>query len=205
MKLAILASHGGSNMQAIVDASNSGQLDAAVEVVISNNPGSKVLQRAEKEGIPYHVINSNTHPDLNELDQAMVNLLTVEHDVDLVVLAGYMKKLGPRTLRCFWGRIVNIHPALLPKFGGKGMYGDNVHRAVLSAGESVTGATVHVVTEEYDEGPILAQTEVPVYEDDTVDTLRERVLPEEHRLYVETLQKIAQGCIQLPDPGAPPG
>lgn len=187
-------------MQAIVDASKDGELDARPVVVISNNPRSGVIKRAEKEKIPFNIINGNTHPDPEELDRVMMEILADQYQVDLVALAGYMKKLGPATLDQFWGRILNIHPALLPKFGGKGMYGDNVHKTVLDSGEAVTGATVHLVTEEYDEGPIVAQTEVPVYADDTVDTLKERVLEEEHRLYVNTLQRIAEvpsSCLNL--------
>jgi phosphoribosylglycinamide formyltransferase-1 len=119
------------------------------------------------------------------------------HDVDTVILAGYMKKLGPLTLQAFRGRILNIHPALLPKFGGQGMYGKRVHEAVLQAGETVTGVTVHVVDEVYDHGRILAQCIVPVEEGDTVDSLAGRVLQQEHRLYAETLQRIAAGQIVL--------
>jgi len=117
--------------------------------------------------------------------------------VDTVILAGYMKKLGPLTLQAFRGRILNIHPALLPKFGGPGMYGKRVHAAVLAAGETVTGVTVHVVDALYDHGRILAQCEVPVREGDTVDSLADRALQQEHRLYTETLRRIAAGEIVL--------
>lgn len=196
MKLAILASHSGSNMQAIVDACRSGELKANPAIVISNNPSSRVLKRAAREGIRSCVLNGKTHPVPEDLDRAMLGVL-VQEGVDLVVLAGYMKKLGPETLREYWGRIINTHPALLPKFGGKGMYGDRVHEAVLSSGDSVTGATVHLVTEEYDEGPVVAQTEVPVHPGDTVSELRERVLVQEHRLYVQTLKGIVDGSIDL--------
>jgi phosphoribosylglycinamide formyltransferase-1 len=118
--------------------------------------------------------------------------------VDTVILAGYMKKLGPATLGAYRGRILNIHPALLPKHGGQGMYGRRVHEAVLAAGETVTGVTVHVVDEQYDHGPILAQREVTVLPGDTVDSLAARVLAQEHRLYAETLQQISDGRIPLP-------
>ena len=120
------------------------------------------------------------------------------HDVDLVVLAGYMKLLGPKTLARYRGRIVNTHPAMLPGFGGRGMYGDKVHQAVLNAGLRATGVTVHLVDDIYDHGDILAQTEIPVMDDDTVDTLRDRVQSVERRFYVEILQKIATGEISLP-------
>ena len=117
--------------------------------------------------------------------------------MDLVVLAGYMKILGPRTISRYRGRILNIHPALLPRFGGEGMYGKRVHEAVLAAGETVTGVTIHMVDEEYDHGPIVARCEVSVLEDDTVDSLAERVLRREHGFYVETLQRISRGEIDL--------
>jgi phosphoribosylglycinamide formyltransferase-1 len=120
-----------------------------------------------------------------------------EHKVDLVILAGYMKLIGPQTLERYRGRILNIHPALLPKFGGKGLYGRAVHEAVLAAGERVTGVTIHLADERYDRGPIIAQCEVPVAEDDTPDSLSARVLEREHEFFVETLQKIVQGQIDL--------
>lgn len=122
----------------------------------------------------------------------------LEHAVDIIVLAGYMKKLGPRTLSRFEGRILNIHPALLPKFGGKGMYGMHVHEAVIASGETVSGVSIHVVDAEYDTGPIIAQARVPVEPTDTADTLAARVLQREHKLFPETLQKIVTGVIKLP-------
>jgi phosphoribosylglycinamide formyltransferase-1 len=119
------------------------------------------------------------------------------HNVDLVLLAGYMRPLGPEMLCRFKNRILNSHPALLPKFSGKGMYGDLVHEAVLSAKERVTGVTIHLVDEEYDHGPVVAQCEVGVYENDTVESLRDRVQERERRFWVETLQKIAHNEINL--------
>ncbi len=210
VRLGILASHNGSNMQAVVDACKAGELKADPVLVISNNSGSRVLKRAEREGVRSCVLNGKTHPAPEDLDRAMVEVL-LQEEVDLLVLAGYMKKLGPEVLRAYWGRILNTHPALLPKFGGKGMWGDRVHEAVLSSGDSVTGATVHLVTEDYDEGPIVAQVEVPVYPDDTVSELRDRVLVQEHRLYVDTLKSIVDGSIDLEKlcppgrPGSEPG
>jgi len=120
-----------------------------------------------------------------------------KHRVNLIVLAGYMKKLGPKTLARYRGRVVNIHPALLPKFGGKGMFGHHVHDAVIAAGEKESGATVHIADEEYDRGRILAQKRVPVMPDDTSESLAARVLEVEHELYAETLQRIAKGEIKL--------
>ncbi|HYL79216.1 MAG TPA: phosphoribosylglycinamide formyltransferase [Candidatus Acidoferrum sp.] len=195
LHLGFLASHGGSNMQAIIDACKAGRLCAKPCVVISNNSDSMALQRAKSEGIPAHHISSQTHPGDAE-DREILRVLRL-HGVDTVILAGYMKRLGPLTLADYRRRILNIHPALLPRFGGQGMYGRHVHEAVLAAGEKVTGVTVHVIDEHYDTGPILNQCRVPVEPGDTVETLSARVLKHEHRLYVETLQKISEGQIVL--------
>jgi phosphoribosylglycinamide formyltransferase-1 len=195
LHLGFLASHGGSNMQAIIDACKAGRLDAVPRVVISNNAGAVALQRARAAGIPHYHISAASHPGAAE-DAAILQALRA-HDVDTVVLAGYMKKLGPLTLAAFRGRTLNIHPALLPRHGGQGMYGKRVHEAVLRAGDRVTGVTVHLVDDQYDHGPILAQCEVPVVAGDTADSLAERVLRQEHRLYAETLQRISQGLIAL--------
>lgn len=196
-KLAFLASHGGSNMQAIIDSIKSGRVDADPVVVISNNSDSRALQRAKQEGITGIHISNQTHPDPDEMDDAITGTL-LDAETDLVILAGYMKKIGQKTLDAFKGRILNIHPALLPDFGGKGMYGKRVHEAVLAAGASVTGVTIHVIDDQYDHGPILAQEEVPVLNNDTADTLAERVLKKEHTLYSETIAKIISGEIRLP-------
>lgn len=195
LHLGFLASHGGSNMQAIVDACKEGRLDAVPRVVISNNSESMALQRAKNEGIPGYHVSGRTHPGAAE-DREILRILR-RHDVDTVVLAGYMKRIGPETLAAYRGRILNIHPALLPKFGGQGMYGKRVHEAVLRAGEKVTGVTVHTIDERYDTGPILNQCQVPVQEGDTADSLAARVLRHEHLLYVETLRKIGEGTIVL--------
>lgn len=200
LRLGFLASHGGSNMQAIIDACKQGRLDAVPCVVISNNSDSMALQRAKNEGIPRYHISARTHPAAAE-DRAILTTLRL-HDVDTVILAGYMKRLGPETLGAFRGRILNIHPALLPKFGGAGMYGGRVHDAVLRAGEKTSGATVHLLDENYDTGPILNQVSVPVLVGDTVETLAARVLTQEHILYVETLRKISTGAIILPQPSS---
>ena len=196
LRLGCLSSHGGSNLQAIIDGCKEGRLDAKVCVVISNNSTSTALERARREGIPYYHLSGKTHPQSDELDKAILDIFET-HEINLVVLAGYMKQLGPEVLSRYRGRILNIHPALLPKFGGQGFYGENVHQAVLAAGEKVTGVTIHVVDEEYDHGPIVAQSEVPVLEDDTVDSLSKRVLKREHEFFVETLQKVSLGEIDL--------
>jgi phosphoribosylglycinamide formyltransferase-1 len=184
-------------MQAIIDNCKAGTLRATPAVVISNNTESGALARARREGIAACLLNDKTHPSPESLDQAIVDAL-VQHEVDIVVLAGYMKKLGPRTLAHFSGAMLNIHPALLPRFGGKGMYGIHVHEAVLAAGEKESGVTVHLVDGEYDTGKILAQTRVPVMEGDTPDVLAARVLVQEHLLYTDVLRRIESGAITIP-------
>ncbi len=190
MRIAVLASHGGSVMQAVVDACRRGELDAAVVLVISNNSGSGALARAAGQDITALHLSSATHPDAAALDAAMVDALEGAR-ADWVLLAGYMKRLGPKTLARFRNRIINTHPALLPRYGGKGFYGRRVHQAVLDAGDRESGATVHVVDAEYDSGPILAQVHVPVRQDDTVEALEERVKAAERKLIVETLRVLA--------------
>lgn len=194
--LGFLASHGGSNMQAIFDAVHEGQLGAQLGVVISNNSNSGAIEKAKAAGVAWRHLSSKTHPAPEALDEAILEALR-EHGVNLIVMAGYMKKLGPKTLEAYRGRVLNIHPALLPKFGGQGMYGMHVHEAVLAAGEKVTGVTVHIADDIYDNGRILAQKEVPVLAGDTPEALQARVLETEHRLYAETIQRIAQGEIGI--------
>lgn len=196
MNIGFLASHRGSNMQAVVAACRDGRLDANPAVLICNNRKAEALNRAEEQQVPIAVINAITHPDPDALDAVMLEALD-RHACDLIVLAGFMKKIGPRVLAAYRDRIVNIHPSLLPKHGGQGMYGRAVHEAVLAAGDQVTGVTVHLVNGEYDEGRILAQCEVPVRSDDTVDTLAARVLEREHAFLIETLQMVASGEVVL--------
>jgi phosphoribosylglycinamide formyltransferase-1 len=196
MNLAFLASHQGSNMQAVVDACMERRLQACPCVVISNNSGAEALVRARQAGIPYYHRSSKTHPDPDQLDAEILKLLR-HHRADLVILAGYMRKLGPKTLAAYHGHVINIHPALLPKYGGQGMYGKHVHEAVLAAGERETGVTIHLVDEEYDQGAIVAQTHVSILKTDTVETLAQRVLEVEHQFLVETLSRIASGELAL--------
>ena len=195
LKIGFLASHNGSNVQAIVEACNAGALKAEPCVVVSNNSRSGVLKRARVESIAAYHLSERTHPDA--LDGALLATMR-RHGVEVVCLAGYMKPLGAQMLAAYRGRIVNVHPSLLPKYGGRGMYGLRVHQAVLAAGESESGATVHLVVGPYDEGAVLAQDRVPVVADDTPTTLQARVLAVEHRLYPATLARIAAGEIELP-------
>jgi len=200
LTLGLLASHRGSNVQAVVEACRAGRLAARPGVVISNNASSGVLQFAQAEGIPALRIGGAQHADDDVRDRAILEALRA-HDVALVLLLGYMKLLGPRTTAAYRGRILNTHPALLPKYGGQGMYGARVHEAVLAGGETETGVTVHLVDEQYDHGAIVAQCCVPVQRGDTVESLAARVLTREHAFLVETLQAIAAGEIRLPGLG----
>ena len=184
-------------MQAVIDACASGRLEAKPCVVISNNSSSKALVRARRAGIPAYHFSSLTHPQAGQLEHAILSALQ-KHQVDLVVLAGFMKRLGEQTLSAYQGRVINIHPALLPKYGGEGMYGAHVHAAVIAAGEQETGVTIHLVDRDYDHGAILAQCRLPVRKGDTAITLAERVLEREHTFLVETIQKIIAGEIKLP-------
>ena len=197
LTLGLLASHRGSNAQAVVDACRSGRLAARPTVVISNNANAGVLQLAEAAGIPALRIGGEAFADDQLRDAAILEALR-RYEVELVLLLGYMKLLGPRTTAAYRGRILNTHPALLPRFGGKGMYGARVHEAVLAAGETETGVTIHLVDEEYDHGAVVAQCRVPVEHGDTAETLSARVLTREHAFLVETLQAIACGEIHLP-------
>ena len=195
--LGFLASGRGSNMQAIINACAGGALRAEPVVVISNNPDAGALIIAKNKKIPNYHLSSKTHPDPKQLDKTITETLN-NYQADLIVLAGYMKQVGPVLLKEYKNRVINIHPSLLPRHGGKEMYGMNVHRAVIEAGEKETGATVHLVNDKYDEGLILAQRKIDVATTDTAESLAERVLEVEHSLYTEVLQDIVSGKILLP-------
>ncbi len=197
MNIVALASHEGTTLQAVLDGCAAGTIGARVALVISNNAGSGALRRAEAAGVRTLHLSSRTHPEPADLDRALCTALEAHH-ADLVLLAGYMKKLGPRSLERFAGRIINTHPALLPRFGGQGMYGARVHEAVLAAGERTSGASIHLVEDTYDTGPVLAQVTVPVEAGDTVETLSGRVQRAERALLVGVLAEFASGKRELP-------
>ncbi len=195
-RLAVLASGAGSTLQAVAQACSDGALSARIALVISNNRDAGALHIAQNLGLPHLHLSGQTHPDTtptpgDALDMAMLQALQ-QSGAHIVVLAGYMKKVGPRVLAAFQGHIINTHPALLPLFGGHGMYGQRVHAAVLAAGATVTGPTIHHVTAGYDEGGILAQTHVAVLAGDTPQSLATRVQTAEKTLLVQTLQGLAQ-------------
>lgn len=191
MRIVALASHGGSIVQTVVQACHRNALDAAVVLVISNNSDSKALERAKANSIATKHLSSKTHPTDDALDTALCDAL-VQANADCVLLGGYMKKLGPKVLSRFSGRIVNTHPSLLPKYGGQGFYGRKVHEAVLAAGDTESGATIHLVEEDYDTGPVLAQVKISVDGSDTVDSIERRVRAAERRLIVAALQHMSE-------------
>lgn len=184
-------------MQAVLDACRNGHLAMRPCLLVCNNRDAEALDRARHEGLPAIVLSATTHPDPTALDSAILDIL-VDHGASLIVLAGYMRRLGPRVLERFRNRILNIHPSLLPRHGGQGMFGRRVHEAVLAARDEQTGVTIHLVDEEYDHGTILAQTTVPVLPGDSVEALSKRVLAREHKFLIEVLGQISRGDISLP-------
>lgn len=197
LRIAVLASGSGTTLQAVIDACEDGTLDGEIVLVISNNSGSGAMTRASRHGIRTLHLSGHTHPVPEDLDRAFVDALR-RCTPDVVLLAGYMKKLGPRVLESFGGRVINTHPSLLPKFGGQGMYGGHVHAAVLESGAATTGISVHLVDRDYDTGDVLAQHEVPVEPDDDPQMLAARVQSVERPFLVAVLQRIASGSIRLP-------
>lgn len=195
IRLAVFVSGGGTNLQSIIDNCADGNIPAEVVLVVSNKKDAYGLVRAEKAGIDSHVFIRKDFPDSDSAGNHLIKILR-DHRVDLIALAGYLRKLPPLTINAYRNRIVNIHPALLPKYGGKGMYGQRVHKAVLEAGETESGVTIHYVDEIYDHGDIIAQSKVPVYPDDTPEVLAARVLEVEHALYSRTLKKLAEDMLK---------
>lgn len=192
----MLASHGGTNVRSVVQACRDGRLRAEPVLIISNNRDSAVLEFGRSQGIPSVWIGGAEYEDEELRDEAICIQLS-NSNVDLVLLLGYMRQLGPATLGRFRNRILNIHPALLPQHGGKGKYGIHVHESVLASGDTETGVSIHLVDAEYDQGPVIAQCRVSVFDNDTPATLQARVLAREHEFLVETLNMITIGSICL--------
>ena len=183
-------------MQAIIDGCKSHLIQARVVMAVSNNRDSYALERAKNEGIPTYHRSAKKSGSEEKLAEELLALLE-KHQVDMLFLAGYMRMLHPSILEKYHNRVFNIHPALLPKYGGRGMYGINVHTAVIAAGETETGVTIHRVNAEYDSGEIIAQTTVPVLPGDSPEILAARVLEREHEFLVEVIADIAEGNIPL--------
>jgi len=196
LRLGVLVSGGGSNLQSIIDHCNSGYLPAEVVIVISSKEGVYALERAKRHNIPSFVVNPKTFPTKTAYEDEMIRLLN-SFKVDLIVLAGFLRVLSPHFVNTFQGKIMNIHPSLIPAFCGEGYYGEKVHKAVLDYGVKITGVTVHFVDEGADTGPIILQRAVPVLDNDTPETLAERVLQEEHKIYPEAIKLYALGRLQV--------
>jgi len=186
--LVFFASGSGTNFQSVIDAIQDGEIDARINGLITNNPTAKALKRAEQNGIPTRIVPPSSFDDQKKYTDTLLKILAA-WEPHLIVLAGYMLKIPVAVLQAYPKRIINIHPSLLPKFGGQGYYGMKVHEAVLQAGESKTGCSVHIVTQAYDEGPVLAQRTVPVKPSDDAETLANRVLGQEHELLPSVIKK----------------
>jgi phosphoribosylglycinamide formyltransferase-1 len=195
LKIGFLASRNGSSLRAVIEAIGAGELDARALLAVSNNKAAAALGFAQSVGVATQVIATQSDPDTADvrLAQAMEDA-----GVELIVLSGYLRRLGPVTLTRYRNRILNIHPGPIPAFGGEGMYGRRVHEAVIAAGVAESGITIHLVDEEYDHGPVLGRWVVPLEPGETADSLEAKVTALEPKLFVETLKRIAAGELVLP-------
>ena len=187
--LVVFVSGNGSTLQAIIDAIKENRLDAKINLVVSNNKNAFALERAKAAGIPTYIISSKKMIDMDEELFAVLG----NYDIDLIVLAGYLRMIGPKLLGKY--KIINTHPSLLPKFGGKGMHGMHVHQAVIDSKEKISGVTVHFVNSEYDRGDIIRQTTVEVLDTDDADSLSAKVQAAEKIQLIEVLQDFAENKI----------
>lgn len=191
VKLAVLVSGGGTNLQSIIDSIEAGRLDAELRVVLSDNPGAYALERAKKHSIPTEVVRREDFPGKDAFNAEVARRLK-SHCVELVALAGYMRIIGPAVLDAFPMRVINIHPSLLPSFPGL-----DVQRKALEHGVKLSGCTVHFVDAGIDSGPVIIQAAVPVLEDDTPESLARRILAEEHRIFPKAIQLFSEGRIEV--------
>ena len=198
MKIAVFVSGGGTNLQAIIDNTKTGILkDIEIVLVLSSSPSAYALTRAADNGIPSVVMRAQDYPSREQWDNEMAECVQ-KSGAELIVLAGYLSLLGPKTVKMYSNRIINIHPALIPSFCGAGMYGIKPHKAALARGVKVSGATVHFVNENYDEGPILLQRSVDVLPDDTPETLQKRIMQEcEWKILPKAIRLIADGKVTI--------
>ncbi|MTI54422.1 phosphoribosylglycinamide formyltransferase [Geosporobacter ferrireducens] len=192
IRIAALVSGGGTNLQAVIDQIEAGNIPASIEVVVSSREDAYALERARRHGIEHLYIGSKNFPNLKERNNKLKKILE-EREIDLILLAGYMQILGGSIIEKYRNRIINIHPSLIPSFCGQGFYGEHVHRAVLEYGVKVTGATVHFVDEGTDTGPIILQKAADVEAGDTVESLAKRVLAAEHELLPLAVKLFAEG------------
>lgn len=198
LNIAVLVSGGGTNLQALIDAEKRGEIvNGKITCVISSNPEAYALERAKNNGISTVVVPKKDYPDRGDYTAAITKAL-IDAQADLIVYAGFMIILDSQVVKAFPGRMMNVHPALIPSFCGKGFYGLKVHEAVLESGVKLTGATVHFVTEDCDAGPIIAQKAVPVLNGDTPETLQKRVMQEcEWKILPEAVSLFCQGRIRI--------
>ena len=196
LRIAVFASGRGSNFEAILNNIKKGELDASIVVFISNKKNAGAFDIARANNIPAYFVSTKEFPEQEQFDLRILEILET-HNANFIVLAGYLKMIGKNVVRKFKNRILNIHPALLPSFGGKGMFGHHVHEAVLNYGCKVSGVTVHLVDESYDTGPPVIQRCVPVMDDDTPETLAARVLKTEHQVFTEALKYFAEGRVKV--------
>ncbi len=194
-KIAVLASGSGTDFQSIIDAVEVGDINGEIVLLVSNEPDAYCLERAKKHGIPYNVVE-HRGKTRGEHEREIARAID-EEDPDLIVLAGYMRMFTDYFVDKFYGNMINIHPALLPLFGGPGYYGEHVHRAVIESGMKVSGCSVHFVTNEVDMGPIIAQRCVKVRYDDDIDSLSARVLEEEHKLLPDVVKAFSEDRVRL--------
>ncbi|MBI4536080.1 MAG: phosphoribosylglycinamide formyltransferase [Ignavibacteriae bacterium] len=199
LDIAVFGSGRGSNFQAILDAIQQGRIPGArICLVVSNNARAGILEIARSSGVPAEHLSEKAFAS----ETAFVDYLLAtlrKHSANFIVLAGYMKRLHQRIIEAYRNRIINIHPALLPRYGGQGMYGMHVHEAVIAARERFSGATVHVVDEQYDHGRIILQRRIPVSPDDSSESLAAKVLKIEHELYPEAIRMFAEGNVEITD------
>jgi phosphoribosylglycinamide formyltransferase-1 len=195
IRLACLASGGGTNLQAIIDHIEAGKLQAEIAAVISNVPGAGALERAGRHGLACFTVDHRDFASREDFDRQLAAIID-RQDAQLICLCGFLRIFSPYFADRYPGRIINIHPALLPDFGGRGFYGHRVHQAVLASGAKESGCTVHFVDREVDHGPIILQARVPVLPGDTPDTLAARVLEQEHLAYSRAIALIAPSILQ---------
>ncbi len=191
MNITVFASGGGTDFQSIIDGVESGLIKAKINLLIASKPDIYAIERAKRHGIPYAVFCKKDHDNAEAMFDKIIDLLKSK-GTDLIVLAGYLTILSPNMVKAFEGRIINIHPALLPKYGGVGMYGMNVHRAVIAAGETESGCTVHYVDAGADTGRIIAQAKVRVDKTDTPESLQKKVLDKEHELLPQVVANLIE-------------
>ncbi len=194
--IVIFASGSGSNFEAIQKSILEGKIKGKIVLLICNKKDAYVIKRAEKYKIPVKILSEKEFEQYDDYVNELIETLE-EYKTDLIVLAGYLRKVPDKVVKRYKGKIINIHPALLPEFGGKGMYGMNVHRKVLESGKKVSGVTIHFVDEEYDHGPIIVQEKVKIDEDETPESLAEKIHKIEHRLYPWVIKKLCEDKIKL--------